>query len=284
MSDNHHGNQLNYITEGAGPPAILVHGLAASLYDWEVLVPELVSYGYRSFAVDLFGHGDSPKPDQPELYTASTLYQTLEDWIESLEASPPYLLVGHSLGGYLVLKYGLSHPGKVGAMVLIDPLFCPRQLSPVLRLFNRRPTIGMKALQAVPLKILDTVLGWDPINLAQFSPHARRQIALDYKRASPYIMNIPHTVPDLSPRLNEVKPATLVIWGDRDLTLNPASFPDLVEGLPNAAGHPIQACGHQPHIGKPVLVNRLIVDFLNAWRPQLVPLPHPSVDAPSTLR
>jgi pimeloyl-ACP methyl ester carboxylesterase len=53
----------------------------------------------------------------------------------------------------------------------------------------------------------------------------------------------------------------LVIWGDQDLTLKPASFPRLVQSLPDAAGFPIAGSGHQPHIGKPEEVNRAVLDF-----------------------
>jgi pimeloyl-ACP methyl ester carboxylesterase len=133
---------LNSISTGEGPPAILVHGLAASLHDWEVLVPELASYAFQAFAVDLFGHGDSPKPELPELYTISTLINSFEAWIEQLELDSSLMLVGHSLGGHVCLQYGLRHPDRISCMVLIDPFFRPAQLSPVLRLFNKRPKVG----------------------------------------------------------------------------------------------------------------------------------------------
>ena len=278
-TDPHFSQELHSITAGEGKPTILVHGLAASLHDWEVLVPELASYGYQPFAVDLFGHGDSPKPEQPGLYSISTLYKTLETWIENLPTEPPFLLVGHSLGGHLCMQYGIHHPEKVRCMVLIDPLFCPKQLSPLLRLLNRRPRVGVRALQAVPLKVIDTLLGWDPINAAQFSPQARWQIAFDYKRASPYILNIPRTIPDLNAQLHRINIPTLIIWGNKDRTLDSASFSNLVERLPNAAGHLIHDCGHQPHIGKPVLVNRVILDFLKSHSEQPLPAPVDAVDA-----
>jgi pimeloyl-ACP methyl ester carboxylesterase len=54
-----------------------------------------------------------------------------------------------------------------------------------------------------------------------------------------------------------------VIWGDRDMTLRPDSFPSLVNILPRASGIPIAHSGHQPHIGKPALVSRLVLEFLD---------------------
>jgi pimeloyl-ACP methyl ester carboxylesterase len=67
---------------------------------------------------------------------------------------------------------------------------------------------------------------------------------------------------DLTPRLPEIRPQTLVIWGEKDLTLNPKSFPRLARRLPNAVGIPVAGSKHQPHIARPLLVNRLVLDFL----------------------
>lgn len=260
------GYQLHSISSGKGTPAVLVHGLASSLHDWEVLVPELASYAFQACAVDLFGHGNSPKPDRQDLYSISTVIETFEDWIEHQELDSPVMLVGHSLGGHVCLQYALHRPERIGCLVLIDPFYRPGQLSPVLRLLNRRPRVGVKALQTVPVSVIDAVLGWDPVNAAQFSPEARWQIACNCKSASPYILNIPRTVPDLAPHLHKIEIPVLVIWGSKDLTLKPDSFNALVNGLPQAQGQEIPDCGHHPHIGKPVLVNRMILDFLNAHR------------------
>lgn len=261
-----HGQLLHSISVGEGTQTILVHGLAASLHDWEVLVPELVSYSFQAIAVDLFGHGDSPKPDQQELYTITTLFRTFEQWIAQLELDTPKMLVGHSLGGHVCLQYALDHPEKISCLVLIDPFYRPGQLSPVLRLLNKRPRVGVKALQTVPVNVIDLVLGWDPVNSAQFSPEARWQIACNCKRASPFILNIPRTIQDLAPQLHKIEIPVLVIWGSKDLTLKPNSFTELVKHLPMAVGEEISDCGHHPHIGKPVLVNRMIIDFLNTHR------------------
>ena len=60
--------KVNYVQHGAGAPVILTHGLAASLHDWDDLLPELSASGYAGYALDLLGHGESEKPARARLY------------------------------------------------------------------------------------------------------------------------------------------------------------------------------------------------------------------------
>lgn len=265
QTTTHESNRLDgiyYVSEGAGHPAILIHGIAASLYDWTRLMPDLAHAGYHAYAPDLPGHGESDKPDDPEQYTVDNLLRRLMQWIDSLELGEPITLVGHSLGGYLSLSYARSHPKRVKRMVLIDPFYTPHQLSPVLRLARRRPALGAKTMRLVPEWLVNTILGWDPTSATEFSPQARQQIANDYKRASPHFVYITQEVTDLTPILPEIHTPTGVIWGEKDMTLKPDSFPELVHAMPHASGYPITHSGHQPHIGKPKLVSQIILDFL----------------------
>jgi pimeloyl-ACP methyl ester carboxylesterase len=255
-------DSLNYVAEGYGPPIILLHGLAASRYDWQSLVPELSRDGFQSYAIDLFGHGDSPKPDDPACYTAANVVNVLDRWLNEQQFKQPAVLIGHSLGGYLSLCLALDHPAAFRGLILINPLYTLGQLSLFLRLLNRRPELGSRVLRATPLEVIDRLLGWDPTPMNRFSPEARLQIAIDYKRASPHMLRIPSSISDLTGRLPEISLPALVIWGEHDLTLKPSSFERLVNDIPAAIGTPVRQAGHQPHIGQPDLVNQLILGFL----------------------
>ena len=254
--------EIHYLVEGQGPPVILIHGLAASCYDWSAMLPALASTGYRAYAPDLIGHGESPKPGSVASYQVHMVYQSLSDWIDSLALDQPPVLVGHSLGGYLSLQYEIQRPGKLAGMVLIDPLYSPNQLSPLLRWFNQRPQWGETAMRLVPEWLLNAVLGLDPTNGNDFSELARQQIANDYKRASARIFHIPATIADLTPYLGQIRVLSLLLWGERDLTLATSSFPKLHKAIPDNRVRMIPDSGHQPHIGKPELVNQLVLDFL----------------------
>ena len=117
-------------------------------------------------------------------------------------------------------------------------------------------------MKAVPQWVIQTALRLDPVTSAHFPPNIQQQIAEDYKRATPFIMNIPATAEDLSSHLWEIEPPTRITWGMDDLTLDPDSFPELVDRMPHATGFPIPGSGHQPHLSHPDVVNSFIFEFL----------------------
>ena len=249
---------------GKGDPVILLHGVAASRHDWKKLAPYLANAGYRVYAADLLGHGESYKPDEPDLYTVEAMNSLLEQWIDSLELERPPFLVGHSLGGYFVLDYALLHPERVRGLALIDPFYSPEQIRPLMARLYQYPGLVGNFLRLAPLWALQMIVRLDVSETGKFPVQVRHQIALDIKRASPHIMRIVATAKSLTPQLNQLATPAVVIWGEKDQTLNPASYPPLVSSLPDASGFVVPASGHQPHLSQPKLVNQLVLDFFHS--------------------
>ena len=252
---------MNHVVDGHGPPVILVHGLSASLADWSRLMPILVCAGYRTIAVDQLGHGDTEKPDDPDHYSTDVLYGAVEEWIDGLGLNGSVYLVGHSLGGYVSLTYALNHPDRVRAMVLINPLYSLNQLSGMLDLLSPLTSVVVGLLKATPQWLVNSFLSYNDSFLTKLDAETRWAYSRDIKRASPHVLRIPSTAPDLTPRLPSITPATMVVWGVEDRIEKADSFPELVYGLPNAIGKAIKDVGHHPHQAKPELVGRMVLDF-----------------------
>ncbi len=252
---------IKYTCTGNGPPVILLHGLSASRCDWIWLSSDLEDAGFRVYSPDLLGHGESAKPEDPALYTTSVLYAVIADWLECLPETDPFFIVGHSLGGHLAMLLALRRPHLVRRMVLLDPFYSKRQLSAWIRLVFRQPRLAEEAVRYSPAWLINSIIGLDPWTTNNFPPDVRRQIAGDYKRSAAQVMHYPATAQDLTSHLAQINHSSLVIWGERDLTLAPDSFPSLVRQLPLAAGRSVANCGHQPHVSRPELINPWIVDF-----------------------
>ncbi|MBM3125447.1 MAG: alpha/beta hydrolase [Chloroflexi bacterium] len=263
---------VNFVRRGKGSPVILAHGLAASLHDWDDLLPELEGVGFSGFALDLLGHGESYKPFSPNEYTVGTVFDHFSTWIDSLLLQEPMILVGHSLGGGLSLMYARAFPERVRAIVLINPFYDLKQLPSVLRAFFRRPLMNTHLIERTPYRLFRMLVDLSSFNvqLGHRETHllperVREQTALDYKRAAPGIYNIPRTLPGLADDLPQIHHPALLIWGDRDQTLAPESFIDLTRRLPNLKSwYSLPACGHVPHQCHPHTFNPHVLDFLKS--------------------
>lgn len=262
--------KVNYVKQGAGTPVILTHGLAASLHDWDDLLPELSAAGYAGYALDLLGHGESQKPERVQDYTVENTFDHFSKWIDSLGLNEPMILVGHSLGGGLSLLYALMYPECVRALVLVNPFFDITQLPPVMQKVFRHQLINTNLIDKTPYRLFRFFVDMTSFNYYLghrethvLPEHIRFQTALDYKRASPGIYNIPRTLPSLTVDLSRLHQPTLLLWGGRDQTLTPSSFPQLAKSLPNVVDtHILPVCGHVPHQCHPETFNPYVMKFL----------------------
>ena len=263
----------NYVRKGSGSPVILIHGVAASLHDWDELTPELTKHGYASYALDLLGHGDSPKPDSRS-YHVDWLFEHFSKWMASLHLTEPAILIGHSLGGYIALEYARRFPTRTRGLVLVSPFYSRSQLPLLLR--RSYSSIGLRQLivKRTPAWLFRLIgdmtsvaMGHSSGALHSLPEHIRAQTALDYTRTAPGVYHIPNEIADGAEILSLLTTVpTLVVWGDRDLTLSPSSFPKLVEAMPRAVGKSIHA-GHVPHQSNADEFNSMVLDFLASLNP-----------------
>jgi pimeloyl-ACP methyl ester carboxylesterase len=270
VPENEHIQLVNYVQQGQGAPVILAHGLAASLHDWDDLLPLLVENGYAGYALDLLGHGESVKPLNRFEYTVETVLDHFSTWVDSLHIEEPMILIGHSLGGALCLMYALRYPERVSALVLINPFYDIKQLSPIIQSPLLRRLLSTRLIELTPYWLFRFFVDITSFNFYigdreshSLPEHIRYQTALDFKRASSGIYNIVHTLPNLLADLHLLQQPTQLLWGKRDQTLAPASFPILATLMPNVLEtHVMPYCGHVPHQCHPGKFNPHVLEFL----------------------
>ncbi|MBI5353786.1 MAG: alpha/beta hydrolase [Chloroflexi bacterium] len=262
---------VNYVQQGEGAPVILTHGLAASLHDWDDLLPVMAASGYAGYALDLLGHGESYKPADHHEFTFEAVFEHFSAWVDSLQINEPMILVGHSLGGGIVLQYALQYPERVRALVVVNPFYDIRQLSSAMRFIYRNKLLNTNLLGLAPYRLFRIFVDLTSTNFyaGHREPHVlperiRHQTAEDFARASSGIYNIPYTLPYLTLDMRRINQPTLLIWGSRDQTLAPESFPRIETLLPNiVSSHSMPVCGHVPHQCHPENFNPLVMKFLS---------------------
>jgi pimeloyl-ACP methyl ester carboxylesterase len=112
------GIELAWGERGQGPPLVLVHGWTGSAHDF-TLHTEALSSRRRVLAVDHRGHGHSTNTGRAESYTIARLAADLESWAEAT-VGEPFDLLGHSMGGRVVLEFALARPDLVRSLILMD--------------------------------------------------------------------------------------------------------------------------------------------------------------------
>jgi pimeloyl-ACP methyl ester carboxylesterase len=110
------------------PLAVLVHGVTSSSRTWWRVGPALAERGFRVLAVDLRGHGASPRPvaGLAAADLAADVAETVADAAGAVGPDPAAdaavdLLVGHSLGALVALELVTARPGFARRLLLEDP-------------------------------------------------------------------------------------------------------------------------------------------------------------------
>ena len=112
------GVRITYDITGSGPAFLLTHGYTASAHMFRPNLPAL-SANNTVITWDVRGHGRSDYPADQTQYSPQL---AVGDMVAILDAAGIERAVvgGHSLGGYLTLRFHLAHRDRVAGLVLID--------------------------------------------------------------------------------------------------------------------------------------------------------------------
>lgn len=115
-ADNpHHQTRL----EGSGANTVIFEaGLGDTLEVWDAIQPRVAEHCARTVAYNRAGYVGSDAADGPR--DAATIVAELRTELQARGVAPPYVLVGHSLGGLYMQYFARNYPNEVAGLVLLD--------------------------------------------------------------------------------------------------------------------------------------------------------------------
>ncbi len=112
------GHKMHIVCVGDGKPAtILESGLGDSYLSWRKVQAQIAQFS-RVCSYDRAGLGYSETSSRPR--TSKVMVEELHALLQAEGVAPPYVLVGHSLGGFNVRVYASLYRDEVAGMVLVD--------------------------------------------------------------------------------------------------------------------------------------------------------------------
>ena len=266
---------IHYHVKGAGPDVLMIHGWASSWRMWERPLHRLASAGFRAWALDLPGCGESDTLCTSNgWYTISNLTSVVEAFVEHTGIAQ-VAVVGHSMGGAIALEMASSRrrPDATRALVLVAPVVSGRlglalhvflgspfgrkllelsqRHSTLARLGGRSKFAAPWLMRTLPLR---AALRRDAEDLARTAPQAAfgtLQAVIDF---------------DFTDRLAEIRAPTLVIVGTRDVTVPPSEGELAAACIPGARLIKLRGVGHQPVDERPDEFDRVLLEFLKDMR------------------
>ena len=116
------GANVYLFEQGSGGPTVLFEaGFAATSLNWRQ-IQQSVSCFTATASYDRCGLGWSTP--SPTVRTPANIAAELRELLQRAGIKPPFVLVGHSFGGFVMRRFALLYPEDVAGVVLIDPMRC----------------------------------------------------------------------------------------------------------------------------------------------------------------
>jgi len=226
--------RIHYFAGGRGSPLVLVHGLGGNALNWALLIPPLIRRGHRVYAIDLLGYGRSDRPDVD--YSIALQAEVLDQFLESQHLALTDL-GGWSMGGWVALKFTLTHPERVRRLFLADSagIFFQLPFDPAL-------------FHPATVEQAEQFLAW----LTPQAGRIPRFVARDLiRRTHPAgwvvdrAMKSMQTGADLlDGKLQAVATPVLIVWGKQDLLIPLRCGEEMNREMPQSELAIYDGCGH----------------------------------------
>ncbi|MFA4902796.1 MAG: alpha/beta hydrolase [Desulfobaccales bacterium] len=280
------GQQLRMAYMDVIPPgwdghrgAVLLHGKNFYGSYWDNTIKALTAAGYRVIVPDQLGFGKSTKPEID--YSFDLLAANTAQLLDQLQVKQA-VIVGHSMGGMLAVRFARNYPERTSRLVLEDPIgledyrfFVPPQ--PTYQLYDIEMKMTPDKYRAF---IKRYFVHWKPEYESFVETRCRMMLSGEYPRYAKaaaltfqmiYQQPVRHEFP-------LIKAPTLLVVGLKDRTtvgrgrvpeeiLQDKGRYDLLskaaaKDIPNCRLVEISEVGHIPHLEAPEQFHQVLLDFL----------------------
>jgi pimeloyl-ACP methyl ester carboxylesterase len=260
--------RVRFAHAGAGPALVLVHGLLGYSFSWRQVIPSF-AHQFEVFAPDLPGSGFSDCDSTLDCRLSSAAKRLL-GFLDAVGVSSCDLL-GSSYGGATALMLAALAPSRVRRLVLVSPA------NPWSRIGRIRLALLQNAMVAALFPSLARSMRpvhdyffrrmWgDP---SRITPEIYRGYFAVIKRVG-VLEHAARLVQTWKPDMQELKAIlpqlsrvpTLLLWGSKDRTVDPASAQPLSKYFQSAQIAIIEGAGHLPYEECPKEFTRIVTDFL----------------------
>lgn len=270
------GLTVHYKVMGNGEPTfLLLHGFGASLFSWQVVMPELAKYG-TVIAYDRPAFGLTERPlqweDGENPYSPQAQIELVVGLMDKLGVKQA-IFIGNSAGGKIAFETALNYPDRVKALIAVDAAVytgggVPSFMRPILstpqmqhlgpliaRQFQKNGDDLIRSAWHDPSKISQKT--WDGYHTP---------LKAENWDAALWAMTAASEASSLPDRLDELELPVLVITGDDDRIVPTEDSLRLADELPNAKLSVIEASGHLPHEEQPAAFMNALLSFLSEMK------------------
>jgi pimeloyl-ACP methyl ester carboxylesterase len=237
-----------YVDDGGGKegvPVVFLHSFGGDSSHWSSQLSH-VRHHRRALAIDLRGHGKSAGPKDDD-YAVESFVKDVEAVVEKLELKR-FVLVGHSLGGAVAIKYAGRNPRRVAGLVLVG---APGKIP---------PEQSQQIMGSIEANYEPTMKGYWEKLVEGAQPHVRTQILAEMDKIprddSIAIMKALFADDPLA-SLDRYSGPKLIVYTTRGNTPN-----DLQNVRPNVPKALLEGTSHWPHLDRPREFNAMLDEFL----------------------
>lgn len=240
------GPTLDYADRGAtrGVPVVFLHGYTDSWTSFATVLPHLPAR-IRALAVSQRGHGESDRPVAG--YHPHDFAADLDGFFDAVGIDRA-IVVGHSMGSQVALKFALARPSRVLGLALVGGF---------ATLAGNTAIDELREAVATLRDPIDTdfVRAFQGSTMARPCADSFFDMVVDESRKVPARIwreaLAGQIVEDVTGALGRIAVPTLIAWGDRDSLVPRAAQEALIEAIPRARLVIHHGCGHGLHWDDP---------------------------------